>query len=142
MPDYPEVLRLINAARQACGKDLLAAIRDGSPQEPADCPIARSLDEGTIVVDYEWAAFKSVAEAEAVRLAWGTEPWHCDDNELTGDDMLRVPYATHTTELPTALTEFIRAFDAGEVPWNVAHDPRLEDTEDDPTTYSINEEDE
>lgn len=130
--DYTEVLRLINVAREACGKDILAAIRDGAPMAPDSCPIANSLDEGTVQVENHFAAFETDVEAEAVRKAW------CTDVAQGGSAGVYVNGRdvdpSRTAVLPDLLAEFVHRYDAGRVPWEVAHNPAHEGkSEYDPT---------
>jgi hypothetical protein len=94
------VLELVNKARVALGKPILAEIPVGQKASSSQCPLARALDGGTVRVGGYFARFQTDEEALLVSAAW----------DSVGEAFRGEVF------LPVALKVFVRAFDRGELP--------------------------
>ena len=100
-------LQLVNEAREAMQLERLAKIRRGARGAGGACPVARSI-QAADVFPYE-AHFHSADRARVVAGAWEL-PYHYLPR--TNTDMGDL----HIVQLPEALSDFVKAFDARSFP--------------------------
>lgn len=120
-------LRRVNQAREATGRTGLADLRRGARCTPGACPLAASLDSGSVQVQYGYVVFETEKEANKVRAAWGVSAWHgpfdegvpacAPEDELYTED----EYRARSVVLPDDIVRFPNKFDM----CSVTRDPEL-----------------
>lgn len=95
-----DVIKLVNDARKALGMEPVDDLPKGRRKQPCLCPVARALSTGErhAAVSATAVAFGVEAQAQVVASTWER------------------PRASMSVQLPPPLSDFVVAFDRGELP--------------------------